>query len=302
MNAKKKALGRGLSALLENSGVEEIALQFRKPTDAIVAGAIANIPINSIESNPYQPRTSFDDESIKELAKSIKEQGIIQPITIRLTDDNKFQLISGERRVKASLSLGMEVIPAYIRTASDHGMLELALVENIQRKDLNAIEISLSFQRLVDECKLTQEELSERVGKNRTTITNYLRLLKLPATIQMGIQDGLISMGHARAIINVSGIDTQLAIYKDIIEQDLSVRETEEIARSIDSEPYLLQKDKKKTLSAALPQKFQKIKEQLNKSFGLKVDLKKNNKGKGTVVVHFNTEKELEHIVAKIRK
>ncbi|MFA4851615.1 MAG: ParB/RepB/Spo0J family partition protein [Bacteroidales bacterium] len=300
MNAKKKALGKGLGALPENSGIDEITYQLRKPSDTIIAGAIANIPINRIEANPFQPRTYLNDESLKELAKSIKEQGIIQPITVRLTNDDKFQLITGERRLKASMSIGMDVIPAYIRTANDHAMLELALVENIQRKDLNAIEISLSFQRLIDECNLTQEELSEKVGKNRSTITNYLRLLKLPATIQMGIQDNLISMGHARAIINVPCIDTQLAIYNDIIKQDLSVRETEAIARNIDSEPYKL--TQKKKITPALHPKYLKIKEQAGKYIGLKVDLKRNNKGKGSLIVHFRSDKELNHIISKIRK
>lgn len=165
MNVKKKALGRGLSALLENSGAEEISTHFRKTSEHIIAGAIANIPLHEIESNPFQPRNNFDEESLKELANSIKEHGIIQPITVRFTDDNKYQLISGERRLKASSFAGLDVIPAYVRTASDHAMLEMALVENIQRTNLNAIEISLSFQRLIDECNLTQEELSERIGK-----------------------------------------------------------------------------------------------------------------------------------------
>jgi ParB family chromosome partitioning protein len=300
MNAKKKALGRGLDALLDNSGAEDISMQFRKTSDPIVTGIIANIPIDKIESNPYQPRTNFDEESLKELANSIKEQGIIQPITVRLSENNKFQLISGERRLKASLSAGLEEIPAYIRTVSDHAVLEMALVENIQRKDLNPIEISLSFQRLIDECDLTQEELSDKVGKNRTTITNYLRLLKLPATIQMGIQEGKISMGHARAIINVPSIDTQLAIFKDIIDQDLSVRQTEEIVRNIDDEPYPISK-KIKTIPA-LPHKYQKIKEQVSKYIGLKVELKRDNKGKGSLVIHFRSDNDLEHIVSKIRK
>jgi ParB family chromosome partitioning protein len=300
MNVKKKALGRGLSALLENSGAEEISTQFRKSSNHIIAGTIANIPVGEIESNPFQPRNYFDEEAMKELANSIKEQGIIQPITVRLTHDNKYQLISGERRLKASTSAGLDVIPAYVRTASDHAMLEMALVENIQRKDLNAIEISLSFQRLIDECNLTQEELSDKVGKNRTTITNYLRLLKLPATIQMAIQDGKLSMGHARAIINVPSIDTQLGIFKDILEQDLSVRETEEIVRNIGDEPYKLIKTK--NCAPSLPHKYQKIKEQIGKHIGLKVDLKRNPKGNGSVIVHFSSDNELEHIVSKIRK
>ena len=179
-------------------------------------------------------------------------------------------------------------------------MLEMSLVENIQRENLNAIEIAISFKRLIDECNLTQEELSERVGKNRTTITNYLRLLKLPATIQMGIQENHISMGHARAIINVPSIDTQLAIYKDIIDQDLSVRQTEEIVRNIDDEPYKLVKAKTTTVS--LPLKYKKIKDQIGKYFGLKIDLKRNNGGKGTLIIHFSSDNELEHIISKIRK
>jgi ParB family chromosome partitioning protein len=300
MNAKKKALGRGLSALLENSNVDEITNSFRKTSDTAIAGTIANIPVNKIESNPYQPRTHFDEDSLKELATSIKEQGIIQPITVRLSDDNNFQLISGERRLKASILAGLELIPAYVRTANDQAVLEMALVENIQRKDLNSIEISLSFQRLIDECNITQEELSEKVGKNRTTITNYLRLLKLPATIQMGLQESKISMGHARAIINVPSIDNQLAIYKDIIEQDLSVRQTEEIARNIDDEPYNISKINKSEIT--LPHKYQKLKEQISKYLGLKTDLKRNNKGKGTLVVHFKSDNDLDHFISKIRK
>ena len=300
MNIKKKALGRGLSALLENPSENDISTQFKKSSDAIIAGTIANIPVSSVEANPYQPRTHFDEDSLKELATSIKEQGIIQPITVRLTDNNKFQLISGERRLKASILAGLENIPAYVRTANDQSVLEMALVENIQRRDLNSIEISLSFQRLIDECNITQEELSEKVGKNRTTITNYLRLLKLPATIQMGLQESKISMGHARAIINVPSIDNQLAIYKDIIEQDLSVRQTEEIVRNIDAEPYHVSKVEKTTTE--LPYKYQKIKEQISKFIGYKTDLKVNNKGKGSIVVHFKNENDLENIISKLKK
>ena len=301
MNIKKKALGRGLSALLENSEINDISTSFNKHSESFITGTIANIPIARIETNPFQPRSYFDEESLKELAKSIQEQGIIQPVTVRLTEDEKFQIISGERRLKASMSLGMNTIPAYIKDANDHALLELALVENIQRKDLNAIEISLSFQRLLDEYNYTQEELSERVGKNRTTVTNYLRLLKLPATIQMGLQDNHISMGHARAIINVLSIDKQLAIYKDIIEQDLSVRETEEIVRNIDSEPYKLNEKTKKT-SPVLSAKHIKIKDNISKSIGLKVDIKINSNGKGFVIVHFDSDKELDNIASKIRK
>lgn len=300
MNAKKKALGRGLSALLDNDGVDDISSQIGKSTHKSIAGTIANIPTDTIEPNPFQPRTRFDEESLMELMNSIKEQGIIQPITVRSLGNDKFQLISGERRLKASVKAGLSEIPAYIRSATNESVLEMALVENIQRKDLNSIEIGLSFQRLIDECNYTQEELSERVGKNRTTVTNYIRLLKLPANIQMGLQDGKITMGHARAIINVPTIDMQLTIYKDIIDQDLSVRETEEIVRNIDNESYTNEKPGKKI--HALPVKYFKIKEQIGRHIGLRVDLKRNNKGKGTVIVHFKNDDELDQIINKIKK
>ncbi|MFH0865300.1 MAG: ParB/RepB/Spo0J family partition protein [Bacteroidota bacterium] len=300
MNVKKKALGRGLSALLDNAGVDDITSQIGKSTHKSIAGSIANISIETIESNPYQPRTRFDNESLLELTNSIREQGIIQPITVRSLGNDKFQLISGERRLKASVKAGLAEIPAYIRSASNEAVLEMALVENIQRKDLNSVEIALSFQRLLEECNYTQEELSERVGKKRTTVTNYIRLLKLPANIQMGLQDGKISMGHARAIINVPTIDMQLTIYKDIIDQDLSVRETEEIARNIGNETSLPEKQGKKI--HALPAKYFKIKEQIGKHFGLRVDMKRTGTGKGTVIVHFKNDDELEHIIFKIKK
>jgi ParB family transcriptional regulator, chromosome partitioning protein len=300
MNAKKKALGRGLSALLDNAGVDDISNQIGKATHKSVAGTIAHIPVESIEPNPYQPRTRFDSDALQELTNSIREQGIIQPITVRSIGNDKFQLISGERRLKASVKAGLDEIPAYIRTASTEAVLEMALVENIQRKDLNSIEIALSFQRLIDECNYTQEELSERVGKNRTTVTNYIRLLKLPANIQMGLQDAKITMGHARAIINVPTIDMQLTIYKDIIDQDLSVRETEEIVRNIENEPSAPEKKGKKV--HALPVKYFKIKEQIGKQFGLRVELKRNSKGKGTVVVHFRNDDELDLITSRIKK
>lgn len=300
MNAKKKALGRGLSALLENSGTNEISNYNNVST--IIAGSIANIPVDFIDSNPFQPRIHFDEEALRELASSIKEQGVIQPITVRQAENNRYQLISGERRLKASISIGLENIPAYVRTASDHSMLEMALVENIQRKDLNPIEVSLSFQRLIDECKLTQEELSDKVGKNRSTITNFLRLLKLPATIQIGLQENKISTGHARAIINVPSIDTQLAIYKDIIEQDLSVRQTEEIVRNIDNEPYSFKKSTKATATPSLPQKYLKVIEQLEKNVGLKTDIKRNNSGKGTIIFHFRSDNDLDYICSKFKK
>lgn len=223
--AKRNALGRGLGALIDDAGQEHI----------VTADAVNEIDIDKIEANPFQPRTAFNEESLEELARSIKELGIIQPITVRNIDDHKFQLTSGERRLRAAQLAGLTKIPAYIRFADDQGMLEMALVENIQREDLDAIEVAISYQRLIEECKLTQESMSDRVGKKRSTISNYLRLLKLPAEIQLGIRDKQISMGHARALVNIENEKTQLDIYYKIIDEGLSVRKTEDIIRDVNT-------------------------------------------------------------------
>ena len=222
---KKQVLGRGLSALLKDSSINETNTN-------LVVGTIVEIELENIEVNPYQPRTFFDEESLRELASSIKELGVIQPITVRKIDGN-FQLVSGERRFRASKLIGNKSIPAYIRTANDQEMLEMALVENIQRKNLDPIEVALSYQRLIDEIQLTQEELSVRVGKKRSTVTNYLRLLKLDPILQTGIRDGFISMGHGRALINVKSVSDQLNIYEKILLNKLSVRQTEELVKSL---------------------------------------------------------------------
>ena len=224
---KKNALGRGLGALLEDSAKGSVALS----TDGNRAGSINEIALENIQVNPFQPRTHFDREALEELAESIKVQGIIQPITVRKLAENEYQLISGERRFQASKMAGLEAIPAYVRTADDQQMLEMALIENIQRENLNAIEVALSYQRLLSECDLKQEELGERVGKNRTTVNNYLRLLKLPPDVQVGLRDKKISMGHARAIINVEDVDKQLHIFQKIVNEDLSVRKVEQLVR-----------------------------------------------------------------------
>jgi len=221
---KRSALGKGLGALIEDAGTMN---------DFVRNSSIDEIDINQIESNPFQPRTDFDEESLNELATSIKEIGIIQPITVRKSANGKFQLISGERRFRASIIAGLKTIPAYVRTADDQGMLEMALVENIQREDLDAIEIAISYQRLIEECTLTQESLSDRVGKKRSTITNYLRLLKLPAEIQLGIRKKMLSMGHARALINIEDANDQLYIFEQIINDGLSVRKVEDMVRAI---------------------------------------------------------------------
>ncbi|HQW23059.1 MAG TPA: ParB/RepB/Spo0J family partition protein, partial [Bacteroidia bacterium] len=224
MTIKKSALGKGLSALLESNDTDVTSNLSPAATGGVV-GSIAQIPLEQIEPNPFQPRVDFDDTALGELAASIKEQGIIQPITVRKLGYDKYQIISGERRYKASKLGGLKTIPAYIRVANDQGMLEMAIVENIQRQDLNSLEVALSYKRLIDECGLTQEELSERLGKNRSTVTNFLRLLKLPPDIQASVRDGKISMGHARAILGVDDIDKQLYIYREILNKNLSVRD-----------------------------------------------------------------------------
>ncbi len=225
-NNKRNALGRGLSALLENAETDVTT-----GTATRAAGGVTAIPISQIEANPFQPRNEFDKQALEELAQSIKIHGIIQPITVRKVGYDQYQIISGERRTRASILAGLTAIPAYVRIADDQSMLEMALVENIQRENLNAIEVALSYKRLLDECNLKQEELGERVGKERSTVTNYLRLLKLPADIQVGIRDGKLSMGHARAILGIEDADEQMAVYHEIVNQQLSVRKVEELVR-----------------------------------------------------------------------
>lgn len=233
---KKGGLGRGLNALITGS-YERNEDPVKNPAPVAALHAIAEIPLTTIQTNPFQPRTHFDADALEELAESIKMQGIIQPITVRILAENTYQLISGERRLQASKLAGLTNIPAYIRQANDQQMLEMALIENIQRENLNAIEIALSYQRLLSECNLKQEELGDRVGKKRTTVTNYLRLLKLPPAIQIGLRDNKIGMGHARALINIQDVDKQLDVYKRIVAEELSVRKVEELARQLNNEP-----------------------------------------------------------------
>jgi len=293
MNPKKKVLGRGLSAILESP---ETDITSKDISGEFVAGAIANIEIDKIEPNPFQPRTDFDEDALNELSQSIKEQGIIQPITVRKLGYDKYQLISGERRLKASKLAELTSIPAYIRIANDKQMLEMALVENIHREDLNAIEIAISYKRLVEECDITSDELSEHVGKNRTTITNYLRLLKLPPEIQIALRDNKISMGHARALINIDDIETQLTILKNILSKDLSVRKVEEIVRNLSQDGDSPKEEK----HIELPEKYVTIKKQLIEKLEVKVDVKCNNKGKGSIVIPFKSNKEFERIIATL--
>ena len=296
MNTKKRALGRGLSALLENPENEKLEQDMGEIS---IAGSVANILIDHIEVNPFQPRNHFDEIALKDLSNSIKEQGIIQPVTVRKTDKGKYQLISGERRLKAAVMAGLRDIPAYIRIANDGAMLEMALVENIQRENLNAMEISLSYQQLIDDYNLTQEQLSERLGKNRTTITNYLRLLKLPAEIQVAIRQDKITMGHARALININNVKKQLSLYRKIIEKNLSVRNVEDLVRKA-AEGMKKDADPKTAAMVLLPPKYQRIKENFTKTVGVNVDLKRNTNGKGNIIIPFASDEELDSILHKL--
>lgn len=292
---KKQALGRGLSALLKDPS-NDIKSVADKNADKVV-GNIVELELESIEVNPFQPRTSFNEESLRELASSIKELGVIQPITVRKLDFNKYQLVSGERRFRASKLVGLETIPAYIRIANDQESLEMALVENIQRQDLDPIEIALSYQRLIEEINVTQEELSDRVGKNRSTIANYLRLLKLDPIIQTGMRDGFISMGHGRALINVEDLGDQLDIYEKILGQNLSVRETEALVRKYKN-PAAKEAPKK----TSSPPFAKKAKKELTDLFETSVDVKVSKSGKGQLVVPFKNKEDFERILKLIKK
>jgi ParB family chromosome partitioning protein len=287
MNAKKRALGKGLSALLQDSGNEALA----QGSGQFSIGNIAEIHLDQIEANPFQPRDHFEEASLEELAASIRQQGIIQPVTVRKTEKDTYQLISGERRLKAARMAGLESIPAFIRTADDSQMLELALVENIQRENLNAIEIGISYQRLLEECQLTQVELSQRIGKSRATVANYIRLLKLPPELQIAIRDNRITMGHARALINIEDQETQLTILKNILLKDLSVREVEAIARNLNKakndQPAPLQ---------AIPAGYKKAVKELSKNLGMSVQIRRTADGKGSLSIRFNSDKEFERL------
>lgn len=292
--SKKKALGRGLSALLGDTPDEQkLDVDVTTPVGSHKTNndSINEIRLTEIETNPFQPRQHFDKEALNELAESIKVHGIIQPITVRKLSRNQYQLISGERRFQASKLAGLTSVPAYVRTANDQQMLEMALIENIQRENLNPIEISLSYQRLISECNLKQEELGDRVGKNRSTITNYLRLLKLPPDIQIAVRDNRITMGHARAIINVENPDSQLYIFKKILSEDLSVRKVEELARQ------LLAGTKDVTSSPTSPAKeISQLQSKLSSHFGTKVSVKSDGK-KGDIRIPFLSVEDLNRIL-----
>ena len=289
---KKPALGRGLSALLENAKTDITTKQTGE--NSPVVGSIAIIKIKNIETNPFQPRTNFEEIALQELSDSIKQHGIIQPITVRKLGYDQYQLISGERRFRASQLADLTDIPAYIRVANDQAMLEMGLIENIQREDLDPIEVSLSYKRLIDECNITQEQLGEKVNKQRSTVTNFLRLLKLPAVIQKAVRDKDISMGHARALLSIENEDKQLAIFAMAVENELSVRQVEELARG----EKLLFKPKTTRVEKPLTIEDKQIAKKLEKIFSKSFDFKRSAKGTGAITLSFSNDTELEHILS----
>ena len=298
-NQKRSALGRGLSALLESADTDVTSKQTVAGSPvAGVVGAVSHLPLDQIEPNPFQPRSEFKKEELEDLAQSIREQGIIQPITVRKLGYDRYQIISGERRFRASKQAGMTTIPAYVRVANDQAMLEMALVENIQRQDLNAIEIGISYKRLIDECNLTQDELSVRVGRNRTTVTNFLRLLKLPPEIQTALRDNKITMGHARALAGIDDIARQLLLFKEIIDRNMSVRDVESLVRSNGLQKKGKSGSKKTDHSNnPLPFEFNKIQNVLTSHFGTKVQLQREASGKGKISIPFSSDQDLNRIL-----
>ncbi|GAB4037557.1 ParB/RepB/Spo0J family partition protein [Spirosoma jeollabukense] len=290
-NKKMIGLGRGLGALLHDS--ESVSRQ-SKPSPFESISTMTEISLSLIETNPFQPRTRFDEEALQELADSIRTQGIIQPITVRQLGKERYQLIAGERRLQASKIAGFTTIPAYVRTANDQQMLEMALIENIQRENLNAIEIALSYQRLITECSLKQEELGERVGKNRTTVNNYIRLLKLPPVIQASLRDNKISMGHARAIINIENPDVQIRLFTKVVDEEWSVRKVEEAVRNLSEESH----ESSSTRRVTLPkQEMRSLQFKLSSMFGTRVSIKADEKHKGEIKIPFTSQEELTKIL-----
>lgn len=296
--SKKRALGKGLSALLESASTD-ITTTNTTLQGSQTVGSISSIPISKIEANPFNPRTNFEQEALNELASSIKEHGIIQPLTVRKLGRDKFQLISGERRFRASQIAGLSEVPCYIRIANDATMLEMALVENIQREDLNAIEVGLSYKRLMDECNFTQEKLSEKLGKSRSNITNYLRLLKLPVKVQIGVREGLISMGHARALVSAGDEKTQEKLFTQILTDGLSVRELEELIKG--KKTTKSNTKNKNTTTYPLSNDVVNFKISLAKKLNSKIDIKTSPKGKGKIIINFNNQAELDKIIESLK-
>jgi len=290
MNPKRNALGRGLGALLA-SPETDITTRSASNNDVQAVGGISNLPVVQIEANPFQPRSFFEEEALNELAESIRQMGLIQPVTVRKMGYDKYQLISGERRFRASQLAGLTEIPAYIRIANDQAMLEMALVENIQREELDAIEIALAYQRMLEELKLTQEEVSEKVAKKRSTVTNYLRLLKLPPEIQLGIRARKITMGHARALINLDDPATQMALYQQIVSQELSVRDIESAVRETKTE------NTGKPARVFTSPLMSRAINLLNQRLSVPVDIKSRKNGKGQINIPFKSEQQLNEIL-----
>lgn len=293
MPGKKPVVkGRGLSAILGDIDIEAV-----QNSNVTVAAAISNIPVSEIEANPFQPRKEFSEEALNDLAQSIRQQGVISPITVRKMPDGKYQLIAGERRLRASKKAGLTDIPAYVRVATDGQMMEMALVENIQRENLNAMEIALSYNALVEECKLTHEQLSERVGKSRSTITNYLRLLNLPAETQVALSEDKISMAHARALINVEDTELHLSILHNIIERGLSVHDTEQLVKTGKKE-----RPTKASGKPELPKSHAVAQKHLKQYFQSEVEIKRSRRGKGSVTIHFTTDADFERLMKLLEK
>lgn len=291
---KKEQLGKGLRALLTKIDSDDTPIEQKKKAIVQLNSSVNEIKVTDIEPNPYQPRTEFKEEELLELVQSIKTHGLIQPITVRKLSDSSYQLISGERRWRASKLAGLKKIPAYIRTADDQGMLEMALVENIQRSELNPLEIAISYQRLMDECDLIQEDLGQRVGKNRSTVSNYVRLLKLPIDIQTGLKNGMISMGHARALLSLDDPLYQSRLFKKTIDSGLSVRALEKEIREIKS-----QSQRKKPVSGKgmMDPEVRKIRDRLCHHLGCKVDIQRSNKGAGKIVLHFSSDDQFNDVI-----
>ena len=302
MTAKKFTLGRGLGALIEDA---ETSPRVR-PEDI---DSFAEIDTASIEVNPYQPRKDFKEDALKELTTSIKELGVIQPITVRKGENGKYQVVAGERRLRASKLAGLTKIPAYILAATEQAMMEMALMENIQRDDLNAIEIALSLNQLMENLKLTQEKLSDRIGKKRSTVSNYIRLLELPAEIQLGVRDLKISMGHARALLSFKDPEMQINVYRDILTEGHSVRKVEEMSKELSSEPEIFtmpvpaeKSDKAKKTGPALPGTLEETRKSLSEQLNVKVEIKVSASGKGKLSIPFTNESDLAEILRKINR
>jgi len=293
---KKSVLGRGLGALLESNNTTENIRETTFGNDIINQGAvIINIPLEQIEVNPFQPRTTFEEESLQELSDSIKVHGVIQPITVRRLENNKYQLIAGERRLRASKLATKNEIPAFVRNASDQESIEIALIENIQREDLNPLEIAINYKRLQDECDLTQEELSQRLGKNRSTVTNFIRLLRLPPDIQAGLRDERITMGHAKSLLGIENLLQLLSVYKEVVSKGLSVRQTEALVSSYDKRPKKNAPVSNK--ASDLSFELKKMQDRLTSSLGTKVNIVRTKDAKGEIIVKFYNDDDLERLI-----